>query len=135
MRNPAFIAVILLCVVFLIGGLIIFSMTYAPSVPVYQTENITRITFHTHRPPFGEHEVPAEYMDEITVWLGSFTILHKADSTDIPAGANGVAVEIEYADGTVIYHGLNYPTIDGVTYRVRHEDYPACYYEILELNN
>lgn len=131
MRKPAFIAITLLCVVLLIGGWIILSMTYAPRVPVYQTENITRITFHTHRPPFGEYDVPAEYMEEITAWLGSFEILQKVNPIDIPAGANGVAVEIEYADGTVIYHGLDYPTIDGVTYRVRHDDYPQCYYEIL----
>ena len=135
MKKPIILAIALICVVMLIGGWIILSMTYAPSVPVYQTENITRITFHTHRPPFGEYEVPAEYMDEITTWLGSFKTLHKVDPIDIPAGANGVAVEIEYADGTVIYHGLDYPTIDDVTYRVRYDDRPECYYQILESND
>ena len=135
MRKPVFIAIVLLCVVALIGGGIIFSMYHAPNIPVFHTENITRITFHTHRPPMEEYEVPAEHMGEITAWLDSFEVLHKADPIDIPAGANGVAVEIEYADGTVIYYGLDYPTIDGVTYRVRHDDYPQCYYEILGYND
>jgi hypothetical protein len=135
MRKPIWIAAVLICVVVLIGGWIIFSLFHAPNVPVFQTENITRITFHTHRPPFGEYEVPAEYMGEITAWLDSFEILSKADPIDIPAGANGVAVEVEYTDGTVIYHGLDYPTIDDVTYRVRHDDYPACFDKILEINN
>lgn len=129
------IAILLICLVLLIGGWIILSMTYAPRVPVYQTENITRITFHAHRPPFGEYQVPDEYMEEIIAWLDTFEIAQKMNPIDIPAGANGVAVEIEYTDGTVVYQGLDYPTIDGIDYRVRHDDKPTCFDEILEINS
>ena len=135
MRKPMLAAILLICLVLLIGGWIILSMTYAPNVPVYQTENITHITFHTHRPPFGEYQVPDAHMAEIIAWLDTFEISQKVNPIDIPAGANGVAVEIEYTDGTVVYHGLDYITIDGIDYRVRHDDYHACFYEILEIND
>ena len=132
MRKTTLIAIILVCGVILFGCLIIFGPSRAPRVPVYQTENITRITFHEHRPPFGEYQVPAEHMQEITAWLGTFQVLHKVDPIDIPAGANGITVEIEYADGTVVHHGIDYPTIDDITYRVRFDDYPTCYFEIIK---
>ena len=132
MRKTMFIAIALVCAVVLFGCLIIFGPNRAPRVPVYQTENITRITFCEHRPPFGEYQVPAEHMQEITAWLGTFQVLHKVDPIDIPAGANSITVEIEYADGRVVHYGIDNPTIDDTTYRVRFDDYPACYFEIIK---
>ena len=131
MRKTMLIAIALVCAVVLFGCLIIFGPYHTPRVPVYQTENITRITFHEHRPPFGEYQVPAEHMQEITAWLDTFQVLHKVDPIDIPAGANRITAEIEYADGRVGHHGLDYPTIDDITYRVRFDDYPVCFDEIL----
>jgi len=98
---------------------------------VFKTENITRITFYTL--PNGDNgfEVPSEYMAEITAWLGSFTIDGKADKALAP-GSNSVSVEIEYADGTIVKNGLSTTKVDGVTYYMKHDDAPECYFVILE---
>ena len=99
--------------------------------PVFETENIARITFYTLPSGGKGFEVPSEYMAEITTWLGSFTIDEKANKTLAP-GSNSVSVEIEYADGTVVKNGLSTTKVDGVTYYMKHDNAPECYFAILE---
>ena len=103
--------------------------------PVFETENIVRITFHTLPSDGKGFEVPSTYMAEITSWLGSFTIDEKADDKVLAPGSNSISVEIEYADGTVVKNGLTTTKVDGVTYYMKAEDAPQCYFEILEQTN
>jgi len=100
--------------------------------PVFETENITRITFYTLPSGGKGFDVPSEYVEEITTWLGSFTIDEKADDKVLAPGSNSVSVEIEYADGTVMSNGLSTTKVDGDTYYMKHEDAPQCYFDILE---
>lgn len=102
------------------------------NVQVFKTENIVHITFYTLPNSGKGFEVPSEYMDEITTWLGSFTIGPKVKDDVLAPGSNSISVEIEYADGTVIENGLSTIKIDGVEYYMEHEDAPECYLEILE---
>ena len=39
---------------------------------VFETENISRVTFYGTAPNSTETEVPSEYLAEITEWLGTF---------------------------------------------------------------
>ena len=99
--------------------------------PVFETENIARITFYTLPSGGKGFEVPSEYMAEITTWLGSFTIDEKANKNLAP-GSNSVSVEIEYVDGTIVKNGLSTTKVEGVNYYMKHDDAPECYFAILE---
>ena len=99
--------------------------------PVFETENIARITFYTLPSGGKGFEVPSEYMAEITTWLGSFTIDEKANKNLAP-GSNSVSVEIEYVDGTIVKNGLSTTKVEGVNYYMKHDDAPECYFTILE---
>ena len=100
--------------------------------PVFETEEIVRITFY--KAPTGNqgYEVPSEHMEEITAWLGSFTIGAKLVGEQ-PAGLNYETVKIEYADGSIVETGLDVEVIDGVTYYTERGETPECYNEILEI--
>ncbi len=65
-------------------------------------------------------------MDDITTWIGTFTIDKKAGDLLDP-GTNTFSFRIEYSDGTIIESGVNTTTIDGVTYYMKHEKAPECY--------
>ena len=100
-------------------------------VSVFKTENITRITFHTLQSGGQGFEVPNEYLAEITPWLGSFTIDEKADNVLAP-GSNSISVEIVYADGTSVNNGLSTTKIDRITFYMKYDPAPECYFKILE---
>jgi len=122
-------ALVLACAVCLVGC---SSDKVDKTTPVFENENIIRITFSTtHLSDGNGIDVPSEYMAEITTWLGSFTIDEKADKALAP-GSNSASVEIEYVDGTVIKNGLSTTKVDGVTYYMKSENAPDCYLEILE---
>jgi len=128
MKKMIALVLALVCVVGLVGC---STNKVDKNAPVFKTENITRITFYTL--PSGDKgfEVPNEYLTEITTWLGSFTIDEKADKVLAP-GTNSISVEIEYADGTIVQNGLSTVNIDGVNYYLKHNDFPECYFTILE---
>jgi len=129
MKRLAAVVLVLACVVCLVSC---SSNKVDKTTPVFETENITRITFYTTNLSDGNGiDVPSEYAEEIATWLGTFTIDKKADKTLIP-GSNSVSVEIEYADGTVVKNGLSTTKVDGVTYYMKSENAPDCYLEILE---
>ena len=129
MKKLMTLILVLVCVLGLIGC----STNKADkNVQIFETENITRITFHTLPSSGKGFEVPSEYMAEITTWLASFTIDKKANDNVLAPGSNSISVEIEYADGTVVKNGLSTTKVDGVTYYMKHEDAPQCYFEILE---
>jgi len=128
MRKCIVFILILTCVLGLVGC---SSNKIDKTKPVFETENISRITFYSVPDGGKGFEVPSEYIDEITIWLGSFTIDEKADSNVLAPGSNSVSVQIEYSDGSVIENGLSTIKINGIIYYMKHEDAPECYLQIL----
>ena len=102
------------------------------NVAVFETENIAGITFYSLPNGGVGGEVPSEYMEEITNWLGSFTIDEKCEDEVLAPGSDSISVEIAYDDGTIVKNGLDTIEIDGITYYMKCEEAPECYYEILE---
>ena len=98
---------------------------------VFPTNGITKITFHgiADADPAGT-EVPDEYMEEITYWLGTFAIDAVADEDVLAPGSDSISVTIEYEDGTVIGNGLSTIEIEGTRYYMRHGEAPEAYREI-----
>lgn len=100
------------------------------ATPVFNTKNIKRITFYAYYGGGKGSAVPAEHLDEIITWLGSFTIDQEASELLSP-GTNTIHVEIEYSDGTVVKTGLDTATVDGITYYIKGNTAPECYEEII----
>ncbi len=98
---------------------------------VFVTENISRITFYCYHGAGVGSEVPNEYMPEIIAWLDSFKIGREV-TEEIPPGTGFYDVKIEYSDGTVISEDLDIVTIDGISYWLEQENYPDCFWEIIE---
>lgn len=96
---------------------------------VFNTKNIKRITFCAY---FGRRDVPVWYMNEITQWLGSFTVGQVAPDPILP-GTNTYHIEIEYADGTVIEEGMDVITVDGTAYCVNKDATPDCFWKIVSV--
>ena len=99
---------------------------------VFETENITKITFYTYANKDNGFVVSKEYLDEITTWIGTFVLDEKVKDIVLAPGSNSVSVEIEYADGAIVRNGLSTTKVDGVAYYMKHADAPECYFEILE---
>ncbi len=99
--------------------------------PVFETDNISGITFFHQAPDAAPVEVPDEYMREITQWLGSFLPGEEIDGNSVAApGADSYFVRIEYADGTVVEGSLDTCTIHGTRYRLTSAPTPACWFAI-----
>ena len=98
--------------------------------PVFNTDNIVRITLYGYYGGGKGCEVSSEHMTEIMGWLGSFTISEKAPDL-IPPGTNTYYVEIEYSDGTVIKEGLDLIVLDGTSYYIKGDKTPDCFEEII----
>lgn len=97
--------------------------------PVFKTENIKNIKFYAYYGNGVGSKVPAEHMTEIINWLGSFAISDEAE--EILPGTNTYYVEIKYADGMVVRHGLDTASIDGTTYYLERDAEPECFREII----
>lgn len=126
---------------FIVCGILLLSLASCTQTPtqntplignsVFVTENISRITFYRYHGAGVGSEVPNEYMPEIIAWLDSFKIGREV-TEEIPPGTGFYDVKIEYSDGTVISEGLDIVTIDGISYWLERENYPDCFYEIIE---
>ena len=88
--------------------------------PVFETENIARVTFYDSSPNSAETEVPNEYLTEITEWLGTFVAGKKANEV-LPPGADSLFVRIEYSDGTIIENSMSTTIVDGTTYIINYD--------------
>lgn len=130
MKKMIAFALVLFCVFGLAGCLTTDEMY---GKPVFETENIMHITFYKARTGDHAYEVPSENMEEITAWLGTFTIGPKLIGEQ-PAGLNSTSVKIEYEDGTVLETCLDTETIADVIYYTECGERPECYYEILEIS-
>ena len=97
---------------------------------VFETENITSITFYGSAPNSTETKVPSEHLAEITQWLGTFVVAEKADDI-LPPGADSLFVRIEYSDGTVIDNSMSTTIVDGTKYLIEHSKEPEYYFELL----
>lgn len=97
--------------------------------PIFETENITGITFIRTAPKGRETVVPEEYLDEITQWLGTFKAGKKAGDV-LPPGADSISVRIEYSDGTIVENGLSTVVIKNKTYMINYDKEPACWFDL-----
>ena len=97
---------------------------------VFDTENITGITFYRYYGTDEGVDVPAEHLLEISDWLASFSIGEEVPDL-LPPGTNTIHVKITYSDGTSVESGLDTTTIDGITHYIKGDEKPACYREIL----
>lgn len=96
---------------------------------VFETENITSVTFYGSAPNSIETNVPDEYLSEITAWLGTFVAEKMADDV-LPPGADSMFVRIEYSDGTIVENSMTTIVLDGKTYLINYDKEPACYFEL-----
>lgn len=94
--------------------------------PVFETEKISRITLFAVPNHADGIVVPSEYMDEITAWIGTFTIYKEAGDLLDP-GTNTFSFRLEYSDGTIVESGVNTTIIDGTTYYMKQERAPECF--------
>ena len=102
-----------------------------PTEPVFNTENIARITFYAYYGQGTGSEVSSENMTEITNWLRTITVDRKATDEDVLPGTNNYHVEIEYLDGTIVKNGLDVILVDGARYLLKKDKYPDCFMEIM----
>ncbi|MBQ4116465.1 MAG: discoidin domain-containing protein, partial [Clostridia bacterium] len=104
--------------------------TVKPNTTVFNTENISSITFYSYSGNGVGSTVEDKYMAEIINWLKTFTVGERYP--DEPLDGDGhIVIEITYADGTVIKDTMDTVLVNGVVYYTDHGGYPDCYWEIL----
>ena len=121
-KKIAAIVLILICVLALCSC---SSNGIDRKTPVFETENISRITVFSTLWHEDGIEVSNEYMEDITAWIGSFKIGHKIKELD--PGDNTFSFRIEYSDGRMVESGVNTTTINGVQYRYKCDAVPECF--------
>lgn len=102
---------------------------------VFVTENIDNITFYAYYGQGKGSKVPNKYMEAITDWLDSFTIVREATDEDVLDGTNTYYVKIEYSNGTVIKEGLDIIWVDDTRYLLEKDKHPDCFEEIISKTN
>ena len=126
MKNKKGIIIVLAFILVLSVALVVFVKTK----PVFETDNISRITFYAYYGSGTGSDVPTEKMAEIVNWLDSFTVGKKVSGMLSP-GTNTVHVEIEYSDGMIIKQGLDTVEIGWITYYTKSDKAPDCFQDIL----
>ena len=129
MRKMSAVVLVLTC---LLGVAGCSSMKVDKTKPVFETDNISSISFYAMPNPNDEIQVPDEYIEEIKTWLSSFRLDEKVKDKQLPPGSNSVSVEIVYSDGTTVKNGLSTFTVDGTRYFLSCDDAPECYLDILD---
>ena len=123
MRKMLAVVLVLTC---LLGVAGCSSMKVDKTKPVFETDNISSISFYT----MPNHNDGIQVPDE--TWLSSFRLDEKVKDKQLPPGSNSVLVEIVYSDGTTVKNGLSTFTVDGTLYYLSHDDAPECYFDILD---
>lgn len=126
MKNKKWIIIVLAFILVLSVALVVFVKTK----PVFETDNISRITFYAYYGAGIGSEVPTEHMAEIVDWLGSFRAGRMVFGM-IPPGTGTIQVEIEYTDGTIVKQGLDTVEILWNVYYTKSQGAPACFDEIM----
>lgn len=136
MKKLIIFALVLVCLVSIcIFGLIKFnSNKIDTTTPIFETQNIKSITIYRLPDNIDGVQVPTEYMEEITAWLGTFTIREKAKDADTVCGLNMFTFKIEYTDGTVVTSGTDTTTIEGKIYYINKGRQPDCIEELFRAN-
>ena len=99
--------------------------------PIFETTGIAGITFFCVPNHTDGVEVPAGNLDEISAWIGTFTIDKEAGDILDP-GTNTFSFQIEYKDGTIVESGLNTTTINEFSYCLKYENPPECFNALFE---
>ena len=102
------------------------------TTPIFQTQNIKSITLYRLPDQPDGIEVPSEHIEEITAWLGTFTVSKKVE--DALCGVNMFTFKIEYSDGSVVTSGTDTTTINGVIYHTNKGRQPDCIEELFKVN-
>ena len=110
MRKMLAVVLVLTC---LLGVAGCSSMKVDKTKPVFETDNISSISFYTMPNHNDGIQVPDEYIEEIKTWLSSFRLDEKVKDKQLPPGSNSVLVEIVYSDGTTVKNGLSTFTVEG----------------------
>lgn len=129
MRKMSAVVLVLTCLLGMAGC---SSMKVDKTKPVFETDNISSISFYAMPNPNDEIQVPDEHIEEIKTWLSSFRLDEKVKDNQLPPGSNSVSVEIVYSDGTTVKNGLSTFTVDGTRYFLSCDDAPECYLNILD---
>ena len=117
----------LVLVLFCVLGLVACSNNSIDTTkPIFETDNISKITLFAVPNHTDGIVVPSEYMDEIIAWIGTFTVDKEVGEILAP-GTNTFSFRIEYSDGTIVESGVNTTTIDGITYYMKQEQTPECF--------
>lgn len=124
-KNIVVVALVVICA---LGLWIGSSNGTDKKTPVFETENISRITVFSLLDSPEWIEVPYEYMDEITAWIGTFRIDCKIN--ELNPGDNTYCFRIEYSDGSIVESGINTTTINGMEYRMKDNEPPKCFYAL-----
>ena len=111
-------------------ALICITVVFVKTKPIFETDNVSRVTFYAYYGSGIGSDVPEEHLEEILSWLDSFTIGNVVLG-DLSPGTNTVYVEIEYADGTSIKQGLDTATVGGIGFYTHSDNEPDCLREIL----
>ncbi|MBE6662357.1 MAG: hypothetical protein E7606_03635 [Ruminococcaceae bacterium] len=101
-----------------------------PTMDVFHTENIVRITFFGYYGEGTPVEVPSENMEEIIAWLDSFT-LEEEILEDVVPGNNTWCVEIEYSDGAFVKQGLSSIKVGDTGYYLDYDQPPECFKKLI----
>ena len=99
--------------------------------PIFETDNISKITLFAVPNHTDGIVVPSEYMDEITAWIGTFKV-DKETGDILDPGTDTFSFRLEYSDGTIVESGINTTTIDGITYYMKQEATPECFNALFE---
>ena len=121
-----FLGIILLC-----GFAGCASGSVDKTKPVFETENISKITFYAEPNHPDGIEVPDEYAAEIADWLGTFVIGEKVKGNALRPGSNSISVQIEYSDGTIVKNGLSTFRIGKETYYMKFGQAPEYYLNMI----
>ena len=127
--------VLILCVIILLSFVCCGKDTYVIKdiEPVdgfiFDTENITKITFYGYYGQGKGSVVSDDNMEEITEWLETFALGEIA--YELLPGVNTYYVEIEYSDGTKVREGLNVVIVDGIRYYTECTEPPVCFDDII----
>ncbi len=98
--------------------------------PIFNIEHISHITFVAHTNIDVEYEVPSQYLEDISTWLGSYRLDEAVSEKGLKPGSDSISVRIEYTDGTIVENSLSTATVDGTVYYMTSDDAPDCYNEI-----
>ncbi len=99
-------------------------------MPAVETENISRILCCGIPDCTEGIEVPAEDMDEMIRWLGTFTLGAPTRGKPLPPGSNSYWVIIEYTDGRSAVQYLDTAEYDGAAYHIEREPLPDCFLRV-----